>query len=403
MGDNPALWQRLGSEVSRALARIVTAPDMGLDFPVERLACQYLAELRVRGSDPRTLWGFERSLSRLIRDLHLVCVRDVTRPKVIAWRQARSAEGVSNKTVNSELVPLKAALAFALYLGQIKAHPLAGMRALPCTGKHARRKPRALTEAEIPRVLKAAAEIDAEHPRWIPREILVRTLVCTGARWGELTSTTWTDLDVAGSALNLREETTKTAVARQLPLDSILLGSLLSLRQFQARFLGVWPSADARIFLSPWGKVWTRNTANFMKYLEECYARAGIEKVDALGRHATVHGLRHSHASRLARFGVPPAIAQQLTGHRSVQVLLGVYTHLATSDAKNAISLLPPIYPGGTVPAATSDGPTGTVASRLLSDNARDDEGPSSPANHPAFSSMVAPSPESPRSALGNE
>lgn len=73
--------------------------------------------------------------------------------------------------------------------------------------------------------------------------------------------------------------------------------------------------------------------------------RSGIPYRDELGRVVHVHALRHTFASRLARANVPVAVAARLTGHKTVAMLLQVYTHVAAEDAHEAIRRLPPIAP----------------------------------------------------------
>lgn len=67
-----------------------------------------------------------------------------------------------------------------------------------------------------------------------------------------------------------------------------------------------------------------------------------------------IHTLRHTFATRLARSGVPLAVAQQLTGHRSLAILIQVYTHVRDAESRKAIEGLPSIGVVGNV-ERTSD------------------------------------------------
>lgn len=64
---------------------------------------------------------------------------------------------------------------------------------------------------------------------------------------------------------------------------------------------------------------------------------------------------RHTFATRLARAGVPIAIAQKLTGHRTATILLGIYTHIRDDETRKAIEGLPSLGVVGNV-ETTSDG-----------------------------------------------
>lgn len=51
----------------------------------------------------------------------------------------------------------------------------------------------------------------------------------------------------------------------------------------------------------------------------------------------TYHHLRHTYATDLIRKGTDWAIVSHLLGHSSVQTTLGVYGHLTTEDARQAL------------------------------------------------------------------
>jgi integrase len=335
---------------------------------------QYLADLRTRAR-PRTVDAAASELRRIVEDLAVARVGEIRKPSVMLWRQRRVSEGAANKTVNNQLGYLKAALNLCVRLEQLPANPLNGIRKLPTGAHHQRRRPRALSEWEISRLLAAALEIDGEC-RGFPREPLIRTLILTGARWGELTQATWADLDVEHAHLTLRAETTKTGQARVIPLRAELLERLLALAGDHLRLLGRAPTPSSRLFLAPRGAPWCANTGRFLRHLRECYARAGIlERVetprtgsrgpapkgrvastDAQGMSLGIHTLRHTFATRLARAGVPPATAQRLTGHKSERVLLQIYTHVTTDDARKALDDLPVITSDGTSERAETGG-----------------------------------------------
>jgi len=346
-GDRATAERMLAKLVrDRDLERAGMGGERGLDLPIADLVAQYLADLRTRGK-PRTIANTEAILARMVERMALVRVRDITKGRVSGWRQARIADGVSHKTVNTELGCLRAALNLALRLDQIAHDPLAGLRALPTTAAHRRRQARALTESEIGRLLRAAAEHDerAGHP--IPREPLLRALIGTGARWHELVSATWGDLDAGLGVLELRAETTKTQRGRRIPLDPSVLDGLEVLRRaFAAHFLRE-PERSERIFLSPRGQPWTRDTSNWRRWQDAILDAAGIERRDHAGRVVHVHALRHTFATRLARARVPLAAAAALTGHRSAQLLIEVYQHVSVEDAREAIRSLPalPVAP----------------------------------------------------------
>lgn len=330
---------------------MVPSPLQGMR--VTQVAEHYLAGLAARAR-ARTVRESRAILKRVIRQLSVETVAEITRARVKVWRLSVLASGASNKTVNNQLAVLLAALACAVEDELIDSHPLAGLKALPVGPRHQRRRPRALAEWEIAQLLVAMAEIDAEASRSalrVPQAIIVRVLLETGARWGELTLATWADIDLAGETITFRPETTKTDHMRAIPLRTETARELELYRLACARVLGSMPAARDPIFLSPMGRPWTSG-ANFRKILGVAYERAGLLERDAAGRlrsrdgHAlNVHTLRHTCCTRLLAAAVPVPVVQAVMGHASPQMTLRVYAHLRAESARAYLAALP--VPGG--------------------------------------------------------
>lgn len=54
----------------------------------------------------------------------------------------------------------------------------------------------------------------------------------------------------------------------------------------------------------------------------------------------TYHQLRHTYACMLHKAEIPVKEAQYLTGHKTLNVLLDIYTHLDNEDKQNATKKL---------------------------------------------------------------
>ncbi|MBK8172765.1 MAG: site-specific integrase [Sandaracinaceae bacterium] len=222
-----------------------------------------------------------------------------------------------------------------------------------------------MSEGEIERFLNASREDDsdgdarvsaeltiskgwkgldfARKPRTVrvPQTPLWSALIETGARWSELTNTTWNDLDVERRALTLRAETTKSGRSRMVPLRSEMVETLLALRAVhQQRHKRITRSTD-RIFLSPEGSDWRRDTAGVRRILHRILERAGIDRRDEQGKCVDIHALRHTAASRMAARGVPITIAQKVLGHSDPKLTAAVYTHLEVEDLRVAVDERP--------------------------------------------------------------
>lgn len=307
--------------------------ERGLDLPLAKVVERYLAELALRAK-PRAYAETERTLRRIVGDLDVRLLRDVTKQRVVDWRLARSKAGAANKTINNGVACLAAALNFAVELDQIAASPLAGLRALPVTAVHRVRRPRALTEDELGRLLRAAGRFDAARPGEIPRAPLLLFLLGTGARWSEAIAVRWNDVELERGVVTLRAENTKTQRVRSIPLAEPLRLALASLR-------GSAPS-DSFAFVRATGRPWASgDRVQFRRYLLALLKSAGIERRDAAGRSVGIHSMRHSFATRLARAKVPITTAKTLTGHSTVAMLADVYTHADDDDTRRAIDSLP--------------------------------------------------------------
>jgi integrase len=323
--------------------------DRGLSMRLDELAAEYLADLRTRKARPRSIVEAKAGLERLARDLGARTVRDIRAPLVMAWRDRRVAGGASNKTANTEVGYLKAALALAVRKGHLAAHPLHGLKGLEVTGRHQVRRARTVSDWELGRIFAAADELDREAARkQLPRAPLVRALAMTGARWSELVSATWRDLDAELGALTFRAETTKGNRERTIPLAYALLAEILTLPTKYAA-AGVRVTPGMPIFLSPRGQPWARGRQNFYRHIRDVFVRASVAIKDETGRVVHVHALRHTFATRCfkAKLAVPQV--QLLTGHRSTRVLLEIYTHLANDEARSAIDSLPSLAVGGSM------------------------------------------------------
>jgi integrase len=326
----------------RKLAEIIRSRDLviagleqeeGLEIPFSELASEYLADVEVRAT-ARSYACRSDSLERFQKSTTVRLVRDVTPHVVEGFLRKRLKQGRAPRTVNNDLLAIKACLNYAVRSGRIALNPVANVRPLPYRGKE-RRLPRALSEEECIALLKAAVEADGSPAA--PRPLLLRALMETGARWSELTSVTWGDLRWLPGELRLRSETTKNRTERVIPLGPTLLG-LLRDRAQSVKGLAELP-ADGLVFTSPWGRPWGLSH-NYRDWLDTILERAKIPRKDAQGRVVNVHALRHTFATRLARAGVSLQQAAYLTGHRTLTVLLQIYTHLQAEDARGAITKL---------------------------------------------------------------
>ncbi|MDE0386812.1 MAG: tyrosine-type recombinase/integrase [Defluviicoccus sp.] len=209
---------------------------------------------------------------------------------------SRTAPGRANKAL--EL--LRQIMSFAVARGCIEKNPARGIRT--------NRRPkltRFLSREEIARLHRV---LDGQtHPgNWRQADI-VRLLLLTGCRCGEIVGLRWSE--VQPDALVLADSKTGP---RRVPLNS------------QARrILDRQPRGDsAFVFPSPLDP--SRPRGGELSLWRRIRKEAGIEDV-------RLHDLRHTHASHAVMNGVPVPVVSRLLGHSNVRMTLR-YAHLGDRD-----------------------------------------------------------------------
>ena len=213
-------------------------------------------------------------------------------------------------------------------------------------------EPNALSEEEIKRLLQAArtpsgrsfkrSYLTAE-PWFAPA---VAFSIYTGARRGETLAIRWSDLDLVAKSVTIRRSLadTKTAgcffkgpkngKARTIALPAPLVSILEKHRSAQERereALGKSYKESDLVFARPDGSLVT----------PWCYTAA----VKRLAKRAEVksfslHDLRDTHASLLAKNGVPLEVVSKRLGHSNIGVTAERYLHVYSDRDAAAASAL---------------------------------------------------------------
>lgn len=341
---------------------------------VRAIAEQYLEDLRSRDvpAKPDSIRSARAALERLQSKAGLHELEQVTKPAITAWQRARILAGASNRTANLEISHLSAALNLAARLGQIDVNPLAGLEALPTSGRHRRRIGRPLLDDEIAQLLEGAARVDQAARFPFARTPTLEGLLMTGARWNEMRQIEWGDVDVDAGALTLRAETTKSGIERTIPLDAGELARLLEMREGHARSRGRSIDASTPVFVSATGLRWDRCPSNFRRFLHAAMVAAGLARTDRRGRVLHVHALRKTAATRWARAGMPLLDLQRILGHTDPKLTAQIYIDAGLEVGRRWISSLPRRASGGMKwPShAARETSAATFESRIGSDGA---------------------------------
>jgi integrase len=213
-------------------------------------------------------------------------------------------------------------------------------------------EPNALDEAETARLLEAARNPSPRAVRnggptaepWFAAAVAFA--VYTGARRGEVLALRWSDLDLKGHTVTIRHSLARTqslglflkepkngksrTIALPAPLVTILEQHWD--KQQQGRdFLGAGYKDDGLVFARPDGSL--VNPRNFGTRVIELAERAKVKPI-------TLHCLRDTHASLLAKNNVPIDVVSKRLGHADIRVTAERYLHVYQERDAQAASTL---------------------------------------------------------------
>ena len=166
---------------------------------------------------------------------------------------------------------------------------------------------RFLSRDEIRRLHEVLDRCAAERPSYRQQADIIRLLLLTGCRRGEIVSLKWKEVN--GDVLNLID-------AKTGPRKVFLNAAARNIIERHPR------SGSAYVFPSPANR--SKPLSPNLRLWHIARTRAGIEDV-------RLHDLRHTVASRAVMNGVPLPVVARLLGHRQVRMTLR-YTHVADQE-----------------------------------------------------------------------
>lgn len=267
--------------------------------------------------------------------LSAVCVEAVEtwwRKRVHAVEGTRRS--VSKATASRDLACLRSALSKAVEWRILETNPLLGLRNKTVG---ARKVVRYLSADEEVRLRRVLAERDsfliaarASANKWradrghrlypeLPKDgygdhltPIVLLAINTGLRRRELLSLQWSDIDIEGRMLTVRDEYAKNGKQRYIPLN-----------------------AEASSTLRQWAS--QRGTSGAVFGIRDAKT-AWTNALDAAGISSfRFHDLRHHFASKLVRAGVDLNTVRELLGHADIKMTLR-YAHLSPEGLAAAVA-----------------------------------------------------------------
>jgi integrase len=147
-------------------------------------------------------------------------------------------------------------------------------------------------------------------------------LLATAARRGELTAARWRDVDFNARTWRIPAENAKTGVECLIPLSDVAIDAFAKLRNAAGKSPWVLPGSDPTKPLEP--RLLTRGVAKCLARFE----KQGIAEF-------TLHDLRRTVRTGLARLKVAPHIAERCLNHAQ-ETIAGTYDVHDYFDEKRA-------------------------------------------------------------------
>jgi len=373
--------------------------------PLTEHVGEFIATMRAAGRDVDYVAETKRMIERVVRELSLRRLSDIRPEAVERWLAQQTMPqadkpAMGARTRNSYLVALRTFCRWCVERDRLPFDPLAKLDRVD-ERSDCRRQRRALTEAELSRLLivarlrplaeygretmpksnnaaeclksrkraswtykpltfdKLNAAVGRAHERLkdspefiaqmerlgIERALIYKLAVTTGLRKSELASLTVGQLDLDGDfphvRLNAADE--KNREGNSIPLRRDVTDELREwVSSLRAGFGNVLAfRRDTFATALPTSTPLLNVPKAFCKILNRDLKAAGIPKRDDRGRTIDVHALRHTFGTMLSMAGVSPRVAQAAMRHSSLDLTMNVYTDPRLLDVQGAVESLP--------------------------------------------------------------
>ena len=311
----------------------VAGAKLGVTFADE---CErFLAARRASGNfSANRMAGLEAGLKAACMHLGHADFAEVT-PRMIDQMVAamRAGDSLSGKPLSGTYTKSVVKQVSLVYKQAIKEGRLARN---PCDGCSVPKRDTAPREAMRESELKAfVAELDAtdEH------DFAWRLAATLGLRRGEICGLSWGDVDLDERTVSVCHsfdragnlKSPKTGAGRRtLPLTE----------ENAAAFAAHW-SAQIERGIRVRDKDPVVVTESGTRVAPDLLSKWWARDRKALGAEKfTIHELRHSYLTALARAGVHPKVMQELAGHANSQITMDIYTHVDMTGKRAAAEAL---------------------------------------------------------------
>ena len=282
-------------------------PDRTERDPVPTFA-EFVAgpgRVRLDRCKPSTKRGERWALrARLLPVFGSLPLDQITRADVTRWfdEYSRTAPGGANHALSL----LRRILNHAVDCGHLQVNPARGVKP-----NHRSKLTRFLSRDEVRHLHRELDHCVSQRPSRARQADIIRLLLLTGCRKGEIVTMRWQDID--GHTLNLVD-------AKTGPRRVFLNAPARAVLERQPR------SGSAWVFPSPFDP--GRPLSSDLPLWYAVRKRAGIEDV-------RLHDLRHTFASHAVLQGIPLPVVSRLLGHKRPSMTLR-YAHVGDTETEAA-------------------------------------------------------------------
>jgi integrase len=290
---------------------------------VADLAHRFIEEHSKAKNRPSTLDGYERQIKNwILPKLKHIKVAELTFADVDGVHRYVTKSG-HPYAANRVIALLSKMLNLSVRWGWRKDNPAKGIEK-----NHEEKREVYLTPDEVAGLAKALAE---HHDRQAAN--VIRLLLLTGARKGEVLKARWDEIDLAAGVWTKRSAHTKQKKSHRVPLSAPARQLVAQLHEERGAE-SVWVFPSSRVEGQP--------REGIKRNWEEVRVAAGGKRI---------HDLRHTYASILASSGMSLPIIGALLGHTQSQTTLR-YAHLYDDPLRAATERVGAIVDAGKKPAA---------------------------------------------------
>lgn len=320
-----ALLRRKEIEVERRKAGLPVVEEQHRRKPIAEVIAAFLAELVSRGSEPDGPHVKEarRILATVFQSCGWRTLADVRRDRFSEYLADLAQQGKAPNTRKQHLAFLRNFLNWCTEQRWIEENPIRDLKS-PTVGQAGKkRRRRAYTDDEIRRLLANTPE---------PRRTIYFIALASGYRRKELTRIEKQDLTPIGEKPRWHVRAT---ISKNRRLDVVPM--VPDLAPVLAAAWEKLPTATSKLVKDGLAVSVPRHET-----LHRDLERAGIARIDELGRHADFHSFRYTFC-RLMGERLPIQKVKVLMRHSTIKLTADLYCELGMEDVAENVWSLPPL------------------------------------------------------------